>query len=221
MSMTPDFAQEVAAIVAPHLPAEVRDAPRLAADLGRFCALLRDANERLNLTRITDARGMALLHGIDSLTALPLLRDCHTLADLGSGGGVPGIPLALARPDLRVTLLESRGRKAAALQQIVDALGLQRRVLVSPVRGEQWLAQHSVDAVVARAVGRAPDVLALLSPVRRGLHRLILMKGPTVDAELAELTPKRLYSLGFGLPKRLSTTLPDGERRILLQYRPR
>ncbi len=219
--MTPEFAEEVAAIVAPHLPAGVRDRERLAADLGRFCELLRAANERMNLTRLTDARSMALLHVVDSLTALPLLRDVHSLADLGSGGGVPGVPLALARPDLRVTLLESRGRKAAALQSIVDALGLVRRVAVSPARGEQWLAQHSVDAVVARAVGRTPDVLALLSPVRRGLRRLILMKGPTVDAELVELTPKRLYALGFGLPRRITATLPDGERRVLLQYRPR
>jgi len=219
--MTSDFAQEVSALVAPHLPAGVRDGERLATEAGRFCALLRAANERLNLTRITDARGMAQLHVVDSLTALPLLRDCHTLADLGSGGGVPGIPLALARPDLRVALLESRGRKAAALQEIVDALGLQRRVTVTPVRGEQWLSQHTVDAVIARAVGRTPDVLALLSPVRKGLRRLILMKGPTVDAELTELNPKRLYALGFGLPRRLSITLPAGERRVLLQYRPR
>ncbi len=214
-----DFAQEVAGLVAPHLPAGSR--PTLAADLGLFCALLREANEQLNLTGITSARGMALLHVIDALTVLPLLRDVHSVADLGSGGGVPGVPLALARPDLRVVLLESRGRKAEALRGIVDALGLSRRVTVLSERGEAWLKLHKIDAVVARAVGRAPEVLELLSPVRRGLQRLILMKGPTVDAELAELNPRWLGALGFGLPRRVDATLPDGERRVLLQFRVR
>ena len=214
-----DFAQEVAALVAPHLPPDSR--PSLATELGRFCALLREANERLNLTRITDARGMALLHVVDALTVLPLLRDVHSVVDLGSGGGVPGVPLALARPDLRVTLLESRGRKSEALAGIVETLGLHRRVGVLPERGETWLKTHKVDAVVARAVGRAPQVLELLSPVRRGFQRLVLMKGPTVDAELAELNPGYLGALGFGLPRRVDTTLPDGERRVLLQFRVR
>lgn len=214
-----DFAQEVAELVAPHLPPGSR--PALAAELGRFCALLREANEHLNLTRITDARGMALLHVVDALTVLPLLRDVHSLVDLGSGGGVPGVPLALARPDLRVTLLESRGRKSEALAGIVEALGLHRRVGVLPERGEVWLKTHKVDAVVARAVGRAPEVLTLLSPVRKGFGRLILMKGPSVDAELTELNPRWVGALGFGLPKRLDTALPDGERRVLLQFRVR
>jgi 16S rRNA (guanine527-N7)-methyltransferase len=213
------FAQEVATLVAPQLPDASR--PGLAAELGRFCELLREANERLNLTRLTDARALALLHVVDALTVLPLLQDTHSLADLGSGGGVPGLPLALARPDLRVTLLESRGKKADALHTIVDALGLARRVAVVPERGEAWLKTHTVDAVVARAVGRAPEVLELLSPVRKGFRRLILMKGPTVDAELAELNARWLGALGFGLPKRLDVALPDGERRVLLQFRVR
>jgi len=215
---TAPFADEVAAELAPHLPADLRDPQRTAAELGRFCALLRGANEHLNLTRITDARGMALLHVVDALTLLPLLRDAHTLADLGSGGGVPGIPLAIVRPDLRVTLLESRGRKAAALEAIVKELGLAGRVAVAPVRGEAWLADHKVEVVVARAVGRAPAVLELLSPVRKGFQRLVLMKGPTVDAELAELNPRWLGALGFGLPRRVEATLPGGERRVLLQF---
>ncbi len=215
--MTSDFAQEVAAILLPHLPPGPAREP-LAADLGRFCVLLRDANEHLNLTRITDARGMALLHVVDALTALPLLKEAHSVADLGSGCGVPGIPLALARPDLRVTLLESRRRKAAALEAIVRELSLHPRVRVEPARGEAWLAQQRVDSVVARAVGRVGEVLALLAPVRRGFRRLVLLKGPTVDAELAGLTTRSLAALGFGQPRRVEATLPDGERRVLLSF---
>jgi 16S rRNA (guanine527-N7)-methyltransferase len=218
--MTSDFAQEVAALLLPHLPPGP-DRPELAAELGRFCDLLRAANERLNLTRITDARGMALLHVVDTFTALPLLKEARHVADLGSGGGVPGIPLALARPDLRVTLLESRGRKAAALEAIAGELGLHSRVRAVASRGEAWLAEHRADTIVARAVGRTPDVLELLSPVRRGFRRLVLMKGPTVDAELADLTPRRLAALGFGQPRRVEATLPGGERRVLLSFTPR
>jgi len=218
--MTSDFAQAVAEALGPHLPPGPRRA-ELAADLGHFCDLLRAANERLNLTRITDARDMALLHVVDALTALPLLKEAHSIADLGSGGGVPGLPLALARPDLRVTLLESRGRKAAALQQLVEALGLQRRVQVVAARGEAWLADHDVDTVVARAVGRTPEVLELLSPVRRGFRRLVLMKGPGADAELAGLDARTLGRLGFGAPRHVEATLPGGERRVLLSFTPR
>jgi len=214
--MSSTFAQDVAAELAPHLLPGT--SPAVAEHLGRFCELLREANERLNLTRITDARGMALLHVVDALTLLPLVRDARTLADLGSGGGVPGIPLALARPELRVALLESRGKKAAVLESLVAELGLAPRVAVAAVRGEAWLAENKVDLLVARAVGRTPAVLELLSPVRKGFRRLVLMKGPTVDEELAELNPRWLGALGFGLPKRVEATLPGGERRVLLQF---
>lgn len=164
---------------------------------------------------------MAHLHVLDALTALPLLKEAHSLADLGSGCGVPGLPLALARRDLRVTLLESRARKAAALQALVDALGLSRRVHVAAARGEAWLAEHDVDTVVARAVGPTDEVLRLLSPVRRGFRRLLLMKGPTADAELAGLDAKALARLGFGQPRRSEASLPGGERRVLLSFTPR
>jgi len=74
---------------------------------------------------------------------------------------------------------------------------------------------------VARAVGRTPEVLELLSPVRRGFRRLVLMKGPTVDAELDGLTTRRLAALGYGQPRRVEATLPGGERRVLLSFTPR
>jgi 16S rRNA (guanine527-N7)-methyltransferase len=198
--------------------ARVLARPECLAGLARFCAALRRANERLNLTRITDAEGMALRHVIDSLTALRLLPASGTLADMGSGGGVPGLPLAIARPALRVTLLESRGRKAEALAGLVDELGLSPRVRVVPERAESWLAEHGVQGVVARAVGTTEAVLTLLSPVRRGFRRLVLMKGPSVDDELVAVRPQ-LRSLGFRLVERVETALPgDAGRRVLLAF---
>jgi 16S rRNA (guanine527-N7)-methyltransferase len=192
----------------------------LVDELAGFCAVLAAANKRLNLTGITDPQGLAVRHVLDSLTALPLLDGVSSLMDLGSGGGLPGIPLAMARPSLRVTLVESRQRKAAALVGIVDQLGLGPRVDVACERGERWLVDHAVDAVVTRAAGPAAEVLARLSAVRQRFGRLILMKGPRGDEELAALGT-RLAGWGFSTVRRAVATLPDGAgRRVLLQLDP-
>jgi len=200
-------------------PALPRWPPGLPESLGRFCAALAAANERLNLTGITDARGMAVLHVLDSLAAAPLLAGAATAMDFGSGGGVPGIPLALALPSLSMTLVESRERKAAALAAIVDELGLGPRVTAVHARGEEWLKAHAVDVVVARAVEGLPALLKRLRAVRRQFGRLILMKGPGADDELAAVAG-RLESLGFPRPARHESALPDGAGlRVLLEFR--
>src|SRR5688500_8671343 len=90
---------------------------RQVALLSRYIDLLFDANQRMNLTRIASRADAELLHVADALTLLPHLpAHPHALADVGSGGGVPGIPLAVARPDVRVTLIESTQKKAAFLE---------------------------------------------------------------------------------------------------------
>lgn len=191
----------------------------LPESLGRFCAVLAAMNERLNLTGIDDPRGMAVLHVLDSLAVAPLLAGARTVMDLGSGGGVPGIPLALALPAVSMTLVESRERKAAALGEMVAELGLSPRVGAVHARGELWLKEHPVDVVVARAVESLPDLLKHLRPVRRQFQRLILMKGPAADDELAQLG-SRLESLGFPKPVRHAATLPgDAGLRVLLDFR--
>lgn len=219
------FADEVTTRLRRHpMPGAAGDAAAtwpagLPESLGRFCAVLAAANERLNLTGITDAQGMAVLHVLDSLAVAPLLADATTVMDLGSGGGVPGIPLALALPSLSMTLVESRERKAAALGEILAELALTPRVTAVHARGELWLKEHPVDAVVARAVESLPELLKRLRPVRRQFKRLILMKGPAADEELARLG-KRLDSLGFPQPVRHEAALPDGSGlRVLLEFR--
>ena len=114
-----DLAEQVADILRAHLSVGAPGADVVDA-LGVYCAALAAATEHINLTGVTDAEGMALRHVLDSLTVSPLLEGVGTLLDLGSGGGLPGIPLALAHPDLTVTLCESRTRKAAAVRSIGD-----------------------------------------------------------------------------------------------------
>ena len=128
----------------------------------RFCALLQEWNQRVNLTAITDTSDIYVKHFLDSLTALPYIPDqAKTLLDIGSGGGFPGLPLAIARPGLRVTLLEAHARKTAFLSAMVTDLGLPN---VSVVTGRAETEGHlpqfrgAFDVTITRAV----DALAVL-----------------------------------------------------------
>jgi len=218
--MPSTLAQAVAGLVEPRLPVGLPDRARLAADLGRFCEVLAATNEQLNLTGITDPEGMAVRHVLDSLTLLPLLQDAPSIMDFGSGGGVPGLPLALALPGPQVTLVESRERKAAALDRMVRELGLFPRVRAEHARGEVWLAENRVHTVVVRAVGDTAELLERARKGRKNFSQLILMKGPSVDEELAVVEP-RLKRLGFAPPERHEAELPgDAGRRVLLVFRP-
>src|SRR3954464_14239442 len=125
--------------------------------LARYLDLLLDANERMNLTRIADRAAAEVQHVGDALTLLPFLpRDRHLLADVGSGGGVPGIPIAIARPDVVVVMIESTQKKAAFLRDTARALDLPN-ARVQPLRAEDAGAKGSpmretFDVVAARAV---------------------------------------------------------------------
>ncbi|GJM21541.1 MAG: hypothetical protein DHS20C15_14560 [Planctomycetota bacterium] len=219
----PAFAAEVERLIAPHLSAlpGLEAAPDdLATQLGGFCAGLLAANATINLTGLKSAEDMAFGHVLDSLIALPLIGDRGTLLDLGSGCGVPGVPFALAQPARKVLLCESRARKSEALAGLVSGLELGPRVSVLHDRAETWLVEQKVDTVVARAVGRVGKLLEFLSPVRHGFKRLVLLKGPSVDAELDEVA-EQLPTLGFELEQRVDAQLPE-ERgaRVLLVFKP-
>jgi 16S rRNA (guanine527-N7)-methyltransferase len=155
----------------PALPAEYdttlrRGLRELGLDLPEPARVAIDGHVRLllawtaaiNLTGIRDPAEVALRHVIDSLTALPWLRErgVERLLDLGSGGGFPGIPLAAAAPTLEITLAESVGKKARFLETVVRATGLAGRVLVVAARAEA-LARDEIhrghwQVVTARAV---------------------------------------------------------------------
>jgi len=212
-----ELAEQVADILRAHLPTGAPGADAVEG-LAGYCAALAAANEHINLTGVTDPQGMALRHVLDSLTVSPLLQGAASLMDLGSGGGLPGIPLAIAHPELTVTLVESRARKAAALAELVATLGLGQRVTAVHARGEAWLAEHEVDIVVVRAVDQTARLLKTLRPVRRQFGRLIMMKGPKAEEELATVKP-RLHSLGFAYPEVHEAELPDGAgHRVLLVF---
>lgn len=200
--------------------------PEAPARLVAFAERLLAANERLNLTRITAPAEVVEKHLLDALLALPLLDPLAadgplSLADVGTGGGVPGIPLALARPSWRVTLVEATRRKAEFLEEARAALALGERVAVRCARAEELGrepdARAVLDAAVARAVGSVATVLELTLPLVRVGGRVVLYRGPSAEAaERAEAARVAPLLGGSEELTALRVALPSGAERLLL-----
>ena len=124
-----------------------------------YVALLKKWNNTYNLTALRDEETMISHHILDSLTLLPYIENTQTLMDVGSGGGMPGIPTAICRPDLHITLLDANTKKTSFLQQVVIELGL-HNVSVASGRVE---AMHNkkVDVVTSRAFAELADFISL------------------------------------------------------------
>jgi 16S rRNA (guanine527-N7)-methyltransferase len=159
--------------------------------LGDFLARLLAMNEQCNLTAITDPVEAWTRHGLDALSLVPLLADLPAGArvlDMGSGGGVPGIPLAITRPDLRFTLVDATAKKTAFLVAVAEALRLDN-VTVINARAEELASgelQRSFDVVTARAVAKLAALLPWTAPFAKARGRLLLIKGERADQELAD-----------------------------------
>lgn len=124
-----------------------------------YVSLLKKWNSTYNLTALRDENMMISHHILDSLTLLPYVKDAETLMDVGSGGGMPGIPTAICRPDLQITLLDSNTKKTSFLQQAVIELGL-NNVTVASGRVEA-MHDKKVDVVTSRAFAELADFIAL------------------------------------------------------------
>ncbi|HRX79235.1 MAG: 16S rRNA (guanine(527)-N(7))-methyltransferase RsmG [Planctomycetaceae bacterium] len=144
--------------------------------LDRYCKLVWDWNTKLNLTRHTDYEKFVSRDLVDTLELSKLLAEGEEVLDVGSGGGVPGIPLAILRPDLQLALCESMGKKAAVLEEMISGLGL-----TTPIyncRAEFLMGDFRFDAVTARAVGPLWKMLKWFEPHWLYIGRLLAIKGP-------------------------------------------
>ena len=145
--------------------------------------LLDDWNSRMNLTAIRDRPSQLTKHLLDSLTVLPFLRG-KRIADVGSGAGFPGIPLAIVEPGRHFALIESTGKKCRFLEHVRDTLGLPN-VEVVQVRAEAYRPEVRFDTVIARAVGPLADLVKVAGLLVVGGGRLLAMKGRYPEDELA------------------------------------
>ena len=154
--------------------------------LGRvdqFRQLLWQWNEKINLTRHTDFDAFVSRDLVDSLQLAQLLAPREEVLDVGSGGGVPGMMLAIVRPDLDMTLCESIQKKARVLVSIVSELKLPAAIQHS--RAESLLEDFRFDTVVARAIGPLWKICTWFQPHWHSMGRLLLIKGPRWPEERA------------------------------------
>lgn len=177
-------AAEIAALVrdgsaALGLPA----APERNARIVEYLALLAKWRRRINLTAVVDRRQAVCKHILDSLVAVPYLRG-RAVIDIGTGAGLPGIPLAIACPEVHFQLLDSRRRRIQFLIQVSARLGLET-VEVVHGRVEQYRPKTNFDTLTARAFGRLPDLVARSGHLCRPGGRILAWKGvrPTDELE--------------------------------------
>lgn len=192
--------------------------PALAPRLLAFRDLLARWNRAYNLTAVRDPAQMVTRHLLDSLALAPQLDALAArggrLADLGTGPGLPGIPLAIALPGLQVALVESNGKKARFLREAVRVLGL-GNAQVYETRIEAWDAPGRFDAITARALATIPRILELGGHLLAPGGRLLAMKGQRPDAELSALPADwRVQSL-----QPLEVPGADGERHLVIVER--
>jgi 16S rRNA (guanine527-N7)-methyltransferase len=150
--------------------------------LWSYHRMLRAANEELNLTRIHNFESMVLKHYVDSLLVLRFEELPSPWMDMGSGGGLPGIPLAIARPELDAILAEPRGMRAEFLEDVCRRLGLERVEVFAGKVGPR--CSRTVAGMISRAVAPIPESLDRVAHCLEPGGRMLFMKGPDCDSEI-------------------------------------
>ena len=170
---------------------------------------LEAGNAQFNLTAIRDRLGMLRKHVLDSLSLQPYLRGVR-IADIGTGAGFPGLPLAIVNPQRRFTLVEATGKKARFVVQTAERLGCVN-VQVEHARAENYRPFELFDTVVARALSSLADFAAYAGHLCARDGRLLAMKGKRPDEEMAAL-PKSFRVLAV---HRLKVPGLDDERHLV------
>lgn len=185
--------------------------PETQALLLRYLALMQKWNSVHNLTALREPDAMLVRHLLDSLAVAPHLHG-RRIADIGSGAGLPGIPLALARPEWHLALIESNHKKAIFLQQARIELDI-KNIEVMPGRVENFRSDEGFDIVISRAFSDLADFVKLGAHLcKRGRGKLAAMKGIYPHEELSQLPS------GVAVEEILPIAVPglDGERHLVM-----
>ena len=188
------------------------------ASLDRYCKNLWKINESLNLTRHTNYDLFVRRDVIDSLQLEPFLESGDQVLDVGTGGGVPGVLLAIFRSDVVVTLCDSVEKKAVAVQSIVAKAGLNLEVFHG--RAQDLVEVKPVDTLVARAVAPMKKMLTWLQPCWANFSQLLLIKGPRWVEERHEAKEKGLLD-GLEIRKIAEYQTPGNDHpSVIVRIRP-
>lgn len=160
--------------------------PAASARMEAHLALIAKWNRVHNLTAVRETEQMVVLHLLDSLSLLPHLGAARSLVDVGTGPGFPGVPIAIARPDLEVTLLDSSHKKCTFLEQAKSELRL-ANVTVVCERVEQWKPERRFDVVVSRAFADLSDFITQSQHLAAPGGRFLAMKGVYPFEEIARV----------------------------------
>lgn len=191
-------------------PFGVEVTPELTEKLGIYARLLVEWNEKMNLTAITDPQGIAVKHFADSLTAANLLPDgAFSLIDVGTGAGFPGVPLALYRPDCRLTLLDSLNKRLTFLDAVCKETGIAATLIHARAEegGKDPALRERYDVACARAVANLPVLSEYCLPFVKVGGKFIALKGPDADRERTEAA-RGIGVLGGKIAQVTALTLP-------------
>ncbi len=201
--------QEAAERIGIDLPGDV------LAKLEDYCAALWDWNTKINLTRHTNFDLFARRDLLDSVKLAEQLSEDEEVLDVGTGGGVPGIPLAILRPDLTVSLCDGVAKKSKVVKDIVKRLELP--VAVYPMRVQDVLEDLRFNSLVTRAVGSISQLLGWMGEYWMGCDRLLAIKGPRWVEERGEARHRGLMH-EIELRRIASYTMPGTESEsVILQ----
>ena len=154
--------------------------------LWQYAQMLRERNAHVNLTSIVSLEGILTLHMLDSLSVAKELGDARRLIDVGTGGGFPGIPLAVAFPDRHFTLIDGTQKKIRFVAEAIAALGIRNARAVA-ARAESYDAEKNFDVVITRAVGSLADTVERTARLLAPRGRVLAMKGRVPDDEIRAL----------------------------------
>jgi 16S rRNA (guanine527-N7)-methyltransferase len=154
--------------------------------LWRFGHLLRERNAHMNLTSIVSPEGILTLHMLDSLSVAAHLGDARTVVDVGTGGGFPGVPLAVACPERSFTLIDGTQKKIRFVAESLEQLGI-RNAMALAARAEGLAKDRQFDAVVARAVATLAELVHNAGGLVGPDGRLLAMKGRLPEEEMRAL----------------------------------